>query len=183
MFPDRSHLCIPLARSLDCTATLDAVAAGVPMLPNGPHAPTTNNTKAAIRTLGMRPTVRDELRTTSLAARPGSPLVNSSAHFRRAPCGRLEEDRPASGQQPMQRALDPLSHVLGELEHNARVVGRVSAEMRNIDRFAECDEPLRRQWKQTRKAQQWKRRRDRCRRPPEQSSEWPDLEHHGVHLF
>src|SRR2546428_2147326 len=161
MFPDRSHLCIPLARSLDCTATLDAVAAGVPMLPNGPHAPTTSNTKAAIRTLGIRPTVRDELRTTSA----------------------LEEDRPASGQQPMQRALDPLPHVLGELEHNARVVGRVSAEMRNIDRFAECDEPLRRQWKQTRKAQQWKRRRDRCRRPPEQSSEWPDLEHHGVHLF
>src|SRR5229473_6454741 len=117
MFPDRSHLCRPLGRSLDCTATLDAVAAVVPMLPNGPHAPTTRKTRAAIRTLGMRPTVRDELRTTSA----------------------LKEDRPASRQQLMQRALDPLSHLLGELEHKARVVGRVSAEMRNVDRFPECD--------------------------------------------
>src|SRR6267378_8045671 len=161
MFPDRSHPCMPFGRSLDCTATVDAVAAGVPMLPNGPHAPTTSNRKTAIRTLGMRPTLRDELRAPSA----------------------LKEDRPASRQQLLQRALDPLPHMLGELEHKPCIVGRVSTEMRNVDRLAECDEPFRRQRKQTSKAKQRKGRRDRRRRPPEQSRERPDLEHHRVHLF
>src|SRR5438445_1582379 len=161
MFPDRSHLCMPLGRSLACTATLDADAAGLPMLPNGPHAPTTSNRKAAIKTLGMRPTLRDEIRTTSA----------------------LKEYRSASRQQLLQRALDPLSHMLRELEHKPCIVGRVSTEMRNVDRLAECDEPFRRQRKQTRKAKQRKCRRDRRRRPPEQSRERPDLEHHRVHLF
>src|SRR3981081_4011136 len=161
MFPDRSHLCMPLGRSLACTATIAAAAAGLPMRPNGPHAPTTSNRKVAIRTLGMRPTLRDELWTTSA----------------------LEEDRPASRQQQLQRALDPLSHMLGELEHKPCIVGRVSTEMRNVDRLAECDETFRKQRKQNRKGKKRKRRRDRRRRPPEQSRERPDLEHHRVHLF
>src|SRR6266571_9152621 len=62
MSPDRSHLCMPLGRSLDLTATLDAVGAAVPEPPIGPHATTINSSAIAGAEKRMRPTLRDELR-------------------------------------------------------------------------------------------------------------------------
>src|SRR3989442_1895290 len=59
MSPDRSHLCIPLGRSLVWTATLAAVGPDVPTPPIGPHAPIDSSKPRAMRARGMRPTLRD----------------------------------------------------------------------------------------------------------------------------
>src|SRR4029077_7291616 len=61
MSPERSHLCMSVGRSLLLTATLDAVAAGVPMPPTEPHPASKNITAKAIKEARMRPTLRDRL--------------------------------------------------------------------------------------------------------------------------
>src|SRR4029077_14009528 len=61
MSPDRSHLCMSLGRSLLLTATLDAVAAGVPMPPTEPHPTSRNNKAKAVSGTRMRPTLRERL--------------------------------------------------------------------------------------------------------------------------
>src|SRR5260370_2825786 len=59
MSPDRSHLCMSPGRSLLLTATLEAVAAGVPIPATEPHPASNNNTATAVRGARMRPTLRD----------------------------------------------------------------------------------------------------------------------------
>src|SRR2546427_8968246 len=59
MSPDRSHLCIPLGRSLVWTATLAAVGPDVQTPPIGPPAPIANSKPRAMRARGLRPTLRD----------------------------------------------------------------------------------------------------------------------------
>src|SRR5260370_498605 len=61
MSPDRSHLCMSLGRSPLLTATLDAVAAGVPTPPTEPHPASNNNMAAAVREARMRLTLRERL--------------------------------------------------------------------------------------------------------------------------
>src|SRR5229473_1849496 len=97
MSPDRPHLCMPPGRSLARSATLDAVAAGVPDPPMPPHAPSTTSTTTADTTPRMRPTLRDALRT--------------------PPC--LEKDGSAARQELAESALDPFAHLLAQLQHKA----------------------------------------------------------------
>src|SRR5260370_1005213 len=61
MSPDRLHLCMSPGRSLLLTATLEAVAAGVPIPPTEPHPASNNNTATAVRGTRMRPTLRERL--------------------------------------------------------------------------------------------------------------------------
>src|SRR5260370_32677096 len=61
MSPDRSHLCMSLGRSPLLTATLDAVAAGVPTTPTEPHPASNNNMATAVRGARMRLTLRERL--------------------------------------------------------------------------------------------------------------------------
>src|SRR5260370_34214316 len=61
MSADRSHLCMSPGRSLLLTATLEAVAAGVPIPPTEPHPASNNNTATAVRGTRMRPTLRERL--------------------------------------------------------------------------------------------------------------------------
>src|SRR5260370_10923624 len=61
MSADRSHLCMSPGRSLLLTATLEAVAAGVPIPPTEPHPASNNNTATAVRGTRMRLTLRERL--------------------------------------------------------------------------------------------------------------------------
>src|SRR5260370_26756690 len=61
MSPDRSHLCMSPGGSLLLTATLEAVAAGVPIPPTEPHPASNNNTATAVRGTRMRLTLRERL--------------------------------------------------------------------------------------------------------------------------
>ncbi len=68
----------------------------------------------------------------------------------------------AAAEQPVERVLDRLAHLVGEVEHQHRVVRRVRAAARAVrDRLAELDEPLRRQRHGAERPEQRERRRHR----------------------
>src|SRR5207245_11193740 len=161
MLPERSHLCMSLGRSLPLTATLDAVAACVPGAPIERQTASSTIKATAVKGARMRATLRDGLSGPST----------------------LEEDGPAARQQLAQCALDPLSHLLSQLENETWVLGRVGPEMRDVDRLAESDEPLRRQRHEAQKPKPRKRRRDGRRGQAEQSNEGPRCEDHREPLF
>src|SRR6266851_535137 len=161
MSPDRSHRCIPAGRSLALTATLAAVGAGGPEEPIGLQATTSVINASALSNPRMRPTLRDGLQ----------PSIS------------LEEDGPAARKELMQRVLDPLPHLFTQLQHELWVGGGARSEVRDVDRLAEGDEPLRRQRQQTDQAQPGKSRGDRDRGQTEQPGDRARVEDHRVHLF
>src|SRR5256884_4597081 len=70
-------------------------------------------------------------------------LVRGRADVRACHPLRLEEDRSAARQQLVDGRLDPLANLLAQLEDQTCVLRRLSAVMRNLDRLAKRDEPLR----------------------------------------
>src|SRR5215210_1215222 len=77
------------------------------------------------------------------------------------PPAQLEERRAALDQVLVDLLLDRLAHLLGKLEHQAPVVGRLRAVAGGVDRLAELDTPARRERDRAERAEQWECRRDR----------------------
>src|ERR1700693_1782434 len=96
---------------------------------------------------------------------------------------RLEEDRPASRQQPGQSSFDPAANFLGQIENQPRVVCALRAETRNVDRLSKSDEPLGGQRNQARQPEPGKRWCDRNDGKPKQPRERLEVEHHRVQLL
>src|ERR1700687_4441524 len=88
--------------------------------------------------------------------------VRTSAQFDsdRAMAERLKENRAAPCQQPVQRALNPASHLFAQFEHQPRVVSGFRPEVRNVDWFSKRDEPFRGERNPVCQTKPWERRSD-----------------------
>src|SRR3954451_8243937 len=73
----------------------------------------------------------------------------------------LEEGRAPRNEVVVDLRLDRLADLLGQLEHEAAVLGGLGSVLRRRDRLAELDPPLRGQRDEAERAEGGERRRDR----------------------
>ena len=107
---------------------------------------------------------------------------------------KLDEDRareraqprnsvPAVGQQLIQRLLDGLADLVGQLERDHRILGGRLVVVGGLDRLAELDVPLRRQRHHPGRPCQREQRGHREVRQPEQPGQQLDVGDHRVDLL
>src|SRR5260370_15697176 len=112
MSPESSHLCMSLGRSPLLTATLDAVAAGVPTPPTEPHPASNNNMAAAVRGARMRLTLRERLAPPpplwQHAGGPDMPPDLQAPTSQYVPWPQLEANRSPNTGRAYQSQLHPL---------------------------------------------------------------------------
>src|SRR5262249_20875857 len=85
-------------------------------------------------------------------------------------------------QEPAQGLLDRLADMIGEVEHDGRIV-RLRGEVLGRDRLADLDEPLTGQRYETQRVEQRERRGDRKVRYTEQASQRLDVADQWVDLL
>ena len=77
--------------------------------------------------------------------RRGLPPPRQLTRLALSPGTSAQEGVPPAREQPVERLLDVLAHLVGQVEHQHRVVGRARVVGVRGDRLAELDVPLRRQ--------------------------------------